>query len=41
MIIQTQAETADLLARITRIEQDIYARRHLIALRSADLLDGR
>ena len=39
MIIQTQAETADLLARITRIEQDIYARRHLIALRSAGLGD--
>lgn len=39
MIIQTQAETTDLLARIGKIEQDIYARRHLIALRSSGLGD--
>ena len=38
MIIQTQQQTTDLLARIEKIEQDLYARRHLIALRSTGLV---
>ena len=38
MIRQTQQQTTDLLARIEKIEQDLYARRHLIALRSTGLV---
>jgi len=38
MIIQTQAEVAELKARIEKIEQDVYARRHLLTLRSGALV---
>jgi hypothetical protein len=39
MIIQTRAEAMNLNARIERIEQDIRARRHLLALRSSGFAD--
>lgn len=38
MIIQTEQHTTDLLARIEKIEQDLYARRHLISVRSTALV---
>ena len=37
MIVQTQHQAADLLARIEKTEQDLYARRHLMAQRSTAL----
>lgn len=40
MIIQTERDTAPLLERIATIEQRIYARRHLLTVRSAGLMQG-
>lgn len=40
MIIQTERDTAPLLERIAKIEQRIYARRHLLAVRSSLLVQG-
>lgn len=40
MIIQTQRDTASLLERINKTEQRLYARRHLLALRSSALVQN-
>lgn len=40
MIIQTQRDTATLYERITKIEQRLYARRHLVMQRSSALMQN-
>jgi hypothetical protein len=40
MIIQTERDTAPLLERIAKIEQRIYTRRHLLAVRSSGLMQN-
>lgn len=40
MIIQTQRDTDSLLERIHKAEQDLYARRHLLSVRSTALMQN-